>query len=103
MRYKKGVDLSLREEITRIFPVIDLIYTKYGQDCVITCGFDGLHSKYSRHYLKIAIDVRTRYFTRSVAIKVAREIRAALKKLYGNNYNVLTHKTHIHIAYKPTR
>lgn len=99
MRFKKGVTLNVREEITCTFPVIDEVWTDNCQVAVVTCGDNGKHTKYSDHYKKLAVDLRTRYFTYKIKLKVARELRKRL----GKDYYVLVHKTHIHLAYKPTR
>lgn len=99
MRFKNGVTLNLREEITKHFRSIDIIWNTYGQEAWITCGNNGKHSKYSLHYVGLAIDLRTRYFTAKEKKGVAKTLREWL----GKDYYILAHKTHIHLAYKPTR
>ena len=100
MRIKKGVStLGLKPEIVCIFPVIESIFQSCaGKEAVLTCGTDGKHHKYSRHYVGLATDWRIRHI-KGYAQIVRDELKAALP----DSYYVLLHKTHIHISFKPTR
>ncbi len=74
---------------------------KNGKELVVTCGTNGVHSAGSLHYYGLAIDFRTKYFTKGVAEKVARELRKAL----GPKFDVIVHRTkfsnHIHVEFDP--
>jgi len=99
MIIKKGVRmLGLKPEILVALIVCDRIYTENGQTLVVTSAVDGKHSKKSKHYLGLAIDTRTRYFSLSTLVRVGKQIREAL----GSEYYVIIESNHIHIQFNGT-
>lgn len=63
----------------------------------ITSGNDGVHKKYSKHYVNEAIDIRTRDMSEHDKILT----KIWIKKWLGVNYNVILESDHIHIEYDP--
>lgn len=76
--------------------VAEIVFKKYGTECVVTAGTDGKHMQDSLHYKGLAIDVRT-------FMVAGRElaIRNQIKELLGPAYDVVIEKDHIHIEYDP--
>ena len=100
MILKEGVDiLGIKPETLMAVMIADSVWTKHGQELVLTSVTDSVHSKYSRHNFGMAFDCRTRYFNEDEKVDVLMELREAL----GKHFNVIVHSTHIHVAYKPMR
>lgn len=99
MKIKKGVSLNgLTTQILLALFIAERVWDEYGQELVITAGSEGKHSVDSLHYSGNAVDLRTRYFYNPEQIKeVARVLRIKL----GTDFDVVVHKTHIHIEYQP--
>ena len=98
MKIKTGVKLlGLRPEMLLGLFIADGIYTNHNQELVLTEATGGKHRKASLHYLGLAGDIRTRYFTVKEKELVAKDLREAL----GENYDVVVEKTHIHIEFQP--
>ena len=98
MKIKDGVNIQGLD--LRIRPVLiaaDKIWKRYGQELVVTCGLDGIHSAGSLHYYGLALDFRTRYFETGTV----RYIAESLQKELGKNFDVVLHKSHIHVEYDP--
>ncbi len=98
MKQKKGVVLAgLKIVMRNVLIQANDIWDKYGKKLVVTAGLEGNHSAGSLHYYGYAVDLRTWYFSKVVKAKVARELQEAL----GSDYDVIVHKTHIHVEYDP--
>ena len=75
-----------------------------GQELVVTSARDGLHSPGSLHYYGLAVDLRTRYFTRNgekddqKIAHIAHELSFALRNI-DERYQVIKHSTHIHVEF----
>jgi hypothetical protein len=102
MKFKKGVSLAgAREEIRPILIAADRIWKDFGQELVITCYMNGMHSPGSHHYYGYALDLRTRYFRDyDEVVSVARELGFALGHNHGDRYKVIVEKTHIHVHFR---
>jgi hypothetical protein len=95
MKIKSGVQiLGLKPEILIALMVAEKIWSNHGQELVITSGTDGKHSENSRHYIGMAVDLRTRYFSESEKTIVTMDLQRELE-----GFKVILHKTHIHIQY----
>ena len=101
MKIKTDVILSgLQLPMRKVLIEADKIWRDNGQELVITGGLDGVHSAGSVHYYGYALDLRTRYFTGSEYSPGSIEgIAAKLKEKLGSDYDVVVHKTHIHVEY----
>lgn len=98
MQIKTGVKLNgVKPEIILAIIVIETIYSKWGKELVITEATGGKHGRASLHYVGLAIDIRTNYFTDEEKELVARDLREAL----GENYDVIVEASHIHIEFQP--
>jgi len=98
MQIKDGVILAgLQLVMRKVLISADAIWNELGQELVITAGLDGAHSAGSLHYYGLAIDLRSRYFTKDEKEEAAEKLRAAL----GSDYDVVVHKSHIHVEYDP--
>ena len=91
----------------------DWIWKDLGQECVITAGTESVrddgsnelvHSAGSLHYSGLALDFRTRYFEDG-GDKAAYELEKALndinRGLDSGRFEVIQHKTHIHVEFEP--
>ncbi len=101
MELKPGVSIAgLRLEMLIAIMVADGIYTSLGYTLVITSAMEGEHSRGSLHYLGCAIDTRIRNFTyKHDATNVVAKLQAAL----GASFDIVLHKTHIHIEFHPKK
>lgn len=98
MKIKNGVRIiGINPELVLGLFIADSVYSKFGQELVITSVVDGKHSKYSRHYLGYAADLRIHYFAEDMIEAVAEALREAL----GDDFFVLVEKDHIHMSFKP--
>lgn len=98
MRIKDGVvmaGLDIRMRPALMFA--DAIWQEYGQELVVTSALDGVHSSSSLHYYGLALDFRTHYFSPEEALAVS----ADLRKVLGDDFDVVLHSTHIHVEYDP--
>ena len=97
---KKGVSIrGLSPQMAVAFTIMKGIYDKIGigVDCVITAGCDGKHKNKSRHYSGDALDFRTRNINKQYINVIVDKIKKAL----GAEFNVVLHKTHLHVEYDP--
>lgn len=94
-----GLDIRMRPALLACEAVIPEYGKIHNTDIVfvITCGLDGTHSAGSLHYYGLAIDVRTRDL-RALGVDIW-TIVDELKRILGSSFNVVKHKTHIHIEY----
>ena len=88
-----GLDIRMRPALIQA----EKIYEKYGRSegCTITSALDGIHSAGSFHYYGLAIDLRIYYFDYDTVTKIVFELQNKL----GTDFDVIRHKTHIHIEY----
>lgn len=87
---------GLEREMQPVLKAADIIWKQFGQELVITCARDGMHSAGSLHYYGLAVDLRIWGLDGKVNT-VATNLRNAL----GNKYDVIVHTTHIHVEYDP--
>lgn len=91
-----NVELSgLKIQMRPALIITDNIYKLYGQELTITCTNGGVHSAGSLHYYGYAFDIRTRDLTERQRPGVYEQ----LKRQLPNDFDVVLHKTHIHIEY----
>jgi len=96
MKVKTGVALAgLKIYMRKVLTVADHVWTAHGRELVVTSTTDGVHSPGSLHPYGYAVDLRSRYFTADEIKVVAAELRGLL----GTRYDVVVHKTHIHVEY----
>ena len=91
----------------------DIVWRDLGQECVITAGTEAVkndgsnelvHSAGSLHYSGLALDFRTRYFDDGgdeAAYKLERELQNINLHLDSGKFEVIQHKTHIHVEFEP--
>lgn len=100
MQFKSGVKIDgLNAEIALAAVVANEVWIESGrpEGVTITSAKDGKHRDDSKHYIGDAIDLRTRYFTKSKIIKVAEKLRRRLT----DEFDVVIEKTHIHVEFDP--
>lgn len=96
MLIKLGVDISrLEPEIRRVLPYVEKTYQEFRYEPVITSTYEGNHSPGSLHYNNDAVDIR------AGADQDMGAIHYRLKERLGPDYDIIRHKTHIHIEYDP--
>jgi len=87
--------MGLQLEMRKVLIKADRIWKQKGQTLVVTSTTDGVHSPESLHPYGYAVDLRTRYFD----IADHGHIAFLLERQLGNKYDVIVHKTHIHVEY----
>lgn len=88
-----GLDIRIRPALIEA----NRIWNNHGQELMITCGLNGVHSPGSLHYYGLAIDVRTSYFGEQKQ-NVYNDLYDALKAI-DERFDIVLHSTHIHIEY----
>lgn len=113
---------GLASEMRQVLIIVDEVWKINGQEAVITAGtevFKGnrfVHSIGSLHLFGKALDFRTNHFANSKTIydvnvpytaKIDRakiqKIAIKLRVLLGKDYDVVVHKSHLHIEYDPKK
>lgn len=95
MLLKAGVDISrLRPEIRKRLSSLDRLWRVEGNELVITATYEGTHSPGSLHYANLAIDLRWPAITLTGFLD-------NLRGVLGPDYDIIPHKTHIHIEFDP--
>lgn len=88
----------------------DWVWKDLGQECVITSGTEAtkdgdlIHSAGSLHYSGLALDFRTRYFADGgdeAAYKLESELQNINLHLDSGKFEVIQHKTHVHVEFEP--
>jgi len=91
--------LGLHPEILLAIPVAHEILREWGADLTVTTGTDGTHMANSLHYAGYALDFRTRHLTSEQKEAFRRRLGEAL----GRHYDVVLHKTHLHVEFDSKR
>ncbi len=116
MKIKDGVIMQgLQLEMRFILIEADKIWKELGEELVITSALDGTHSAGSLHYYGYALDFRTRYFD-DVRVQSAYDKLVEFKKsekaiyysesdypILSNRFDIVKHKTHMHVEYELPR
>jgi len=92
----------------------DIVWRELGQECVITAGAEAvkdgalIHSAGSLHPMGLALDFRTQYWSGGNLTDIGDEAAYQLEeKLNDMNryldgrFQVIQHKTHIHVEFEP--
>lgn len=108
MLLKYGVNPVFVSVLTDKFVEVDKIFQRLAQrEAIITSGNDGRHGKNSFHYrnpeskgeatnkMSSAMDLRTRDMNTSTK----QEALSELKKLFGNDFDIILETTHIHLEW----
>ena len=98
---KAGVDVRfLRPELVKVLWNVQAIMEYNGgpdYEFLLTAGADGTHKIGSKHYVHLAVDLRTRPMTASQR----RTAVAELKHLLDAEYDIVDEVDHIHLEYDP--
>ena len=88
----------------------DIVWRDLGQECVITAGTEAvkdgelIHSAGSLHPMGFALDFRTRYFADGgdeAAYALEKALNDVNRGLDSGCFEVIQHKTHIHVEFEP--
>ena len=90
---------GLRPEMAVALIIIKDAFFNHGENCVITSGVEGKHSRASLHYIGAALDFRTGGMKRELVSDIANEIRSGL----GVDFDAVVEDNHLHIEYQPKR
>lgn len=116
MRIKTGVSIKkLQPSMNLVQTVLASLEAKWmliqagkGEDIwefIITSGDDGKHMATSKHYSGNAIDVALRVVgteTKPTQWEAKmKSLSTEIKRLLGNDFDIVYHKAHIHIEYDP--
>lgn len=97
---KAGVQLlNLQPQMAIAYAICCEVYRQFDEECVITSGCEGTHSDMSRHYLGLALDLRTRELDKPEQ----RQVRNECARRLGDEFDVILEKTHLHVEYDPKR
>lgn len=95
---KAGVDLrGLSPQMSLAYTIIARVYSRLGQECVITSCSDGKHGLFSLHYKGKAMDFRTWGFNEKGKQVLAEKVKEAL----GYQFDVVLEGTHLHVEFDP--
>lgn len=98
MWIKRGVSpRGIRTQILLALFIADQVYRDFGLEMIMTSGSEGKHGYGSLHYVGLGCDVDAVGVTDSQQ----RDIAAEIKKRLGEEYDVVSEATHIHIEYQP--
>jgi len=90
--------VELSPEITAgLITFDDISKSMFDIETVITCGIEGLHSKYSLHPLGRAVDLRIWAYDSAQLDALVNEVRERL----GKDYDIVIEKDHVHLEYDP--
>lgn len=101
MKLKPGVRLAgIRPEIVAALIVINRIMDRLQFEMVVTSCTDGVHSKGSRHYVGLAVDIRSKGLPKPA------ETAAVIQEALGSEFDVLlegagTDNEHLHVEFDP--
>lgn len=97
MKVAKGVKLSgLKIEMRIVLKIVENIFIKYvGRKSFITHTNDGIHSPRSLHPYGYAIDYRIRFLKG----EKKKELYERIKDSLPAGFDVILHKTHIHVEW----
>ncbi len=99
MEIKEGAQLAgLKIEMRPALLCADAVWKEFGRELVVTAGLDGAHSAGSLHYYGLAVDFRTRFWPRS---DVQHKVASRLRQLLSDEFDVILHRSHIHVEYDP--
>ena len=100
MKLKNDVVIAgLRIEMRPVLLEAEKIWRDNGDELVVTAGLDGVHSAGSLHYYGYAVDLRIRNFDKNSIPGIAAKLKSAL----SSAYDVILHKTHIHVEYNDAK
>lgn len=98
MKLKEGVILEgVQWQMFWAAIIVEDVYKKRGQECIITSANDGRHGDKTLHHKGLALDIRT--WTVTAHLK---EIHAELKERLGDNFDVVLERDHFHIEFDPS-
>lgn len=96
MKIKFGVQMAgLQLPMRKVLKEAEKLWKEHGKELVVTAALDGAHSAGSYHYYGYALDFRTRYFSKNIAMAIA----AKLGDRVGRGYTVVFEGNHIHVQF----
>jgi hypothetical protein len=99
MRLKRGVNIEgVHWKMFSAMFIIAPILEALGQECVVTSGVEGHHSRTSRHYIGCALDFRNRDLSHADRLVVRDKMQAEL----GAEFVVINEGNHFHIQWNGT-
>lgn len=102
MQLKAGVSVrGLRPELVVAIGVAGWVFSAAGHELTVTSACEGKHSKGSKHYSGLAVDLRTRDIPGGPEGIAATSLAVDLREALGNEFDVVVEKTHIHVEFHP--
>ena len=96
LKFKEGVSIfGLQPEILWAIDRATEVFAQFGRDCVVTSARGDVHSRKSRHYSGLAVDLRIRHLGNPQAVA------DGLAQKIGEAFDVVLESTHIHVEYDP--
>ena len=97
MLIKAGVDISrLNPQIRRALKPLAKLWVYEATELVVTSTYEGNHMPSSLHYHNDAVDLRWPVFRDE-----QKPFLEKIKKLLGDDFNVMAEGPHIHVEYDP--
>ena len=90
-----GLDIRMRN----VIKTAAVFFNEVKEELVITSARDGIHSPGSYHYYGYAVDIRTRHLSSEEKIEFELFMKAGL----SSYYDVVLHKTHLHVEFDVDR
>lgn len=98
MLQKFGVDISrLSRQCRQSLNAVEKEYNEIKEEAIITSTYESNHGVSSLHYCNEAYDVRP---PKSIT---SAEMLGKLKKVLGNDFDILYHEQHFHIEHDPKK
>jgi hypothetical protein len=95
--FKPGVPPDgLRPAVWHAVAEVAILFNAMGISVLdITSTTDGQHMAGSRHYLGLAVDIRT------WKVPNVQKLAASLRAVLGPSYDVVVEETHLHVEFDP--
>lgn len=106
---KNGVWLQgLQPQMAIAFTVACSVYASKELSCIITCGLNGKHGRYSHHYKGLALDLRTKHCFIGEKDRSAKltQLKIDIQLSLGTQFQVVLEdvggeQEHLHIEFDP--
>jgi len=86
---------GLRAEILLGVIIAKDCFEDRGYELILTEGTGGKHGRSSKHYIGMAVDIRTRH----LPLGMSQDITNDLRKRLGTDFDVVLESDHIHLEF----
>ena len=93
---------GLEVQMQPVLKLAEKVWKDLGYDLVVTSARDGIHSSGSLHYYGYAVDFRASVPWGYKIFEID-QIAEGLRRGLGSDYQVIVHKSHIHVEYEKAK